>query len=241
MTISGPDLTADLHTHSDLTDGADSPEAMAAGAGRAGLSVWGLSDHVRASTDWLPDYVPRVRALRVDGLQVRCGVEAKILDISGRLDMPPGAFDLDYILVADHQFPGHDGPVDPREVRAWVGDGQRSATELVDDLVAATVRAVETNPFPTILAHLFSVLPKCGLDESEVTDEHLRSLGAALARHDAAVEANEKWRCPSWRVLESLAGMGVRLTAGSDAHRVEDIGQWDYADHTATVSAGSRA
>lgn len=221
---------ADWHTHSDLTDGADPWEAMADAAVTAGLGVLGASDHVRRDSTWVPEYVARVRAIVRPGLELRCGVEVKMLDDAGTLDLPPRIPPLDYLLVADHQFPGAEGPVHPRDVAARVTGSPSAAADAVDTLVAATCAAVGRSPVPAIVAHLFSVLPKCGLDESHVSDEHLRALADACVRADAAVEVNEKWRCPGPRVLRTLALHGVRLTAGSDAHRVADVGRWVYLD-----------
>ncbi|MEO5746234.1 MAG: PHP-associated domain-containing protein, partial [Terracoccus sp.] len=50
----------------------------------------------------------------------------------------------------------------------------------------------------------------------------------AALETDSAVEINEKWRCPSPRSLSHLAARGVRLTAGSDAHRAGEVGRWSY-------------
>ena len=222
------DPGADWHTHSDTSDGADSLAAMATAAGAAGLHTLGLSDHVRTTTTWLPDYVATVRGLRVEGLQVRCGVEVKMLDAGGRLDLPSALPELDYLLVADHQYPGADGPVHPNDVRADIAAGRYSAAEAVEQLVAATCAAIRASPCPAIVAHPFSLLPKCGLDEADVTEALLDELASAAVASDAAFELNEKWRCPSPRALAHLASRGVRLTAGSDAHRTLDVGRWSY-------------
>ncbi|PRZ44033.1 putative hydrolase [Antricoccus suffuscus] len=222
------DRGVDWHTHSSISDGADSIEVMAAAARDAGLHTWGLSDHVRAGTTWLPDYIGQVRALRIDGLNIKCGVEVKIMDTAGRLDLPSGIEELDYLLIADHQFPGPTGPLHPDAVRASLGSGELTPALAVEQLVGATAAAVRAAPRPAILAHLFSILPKCGLDESAVSDQLLDELAGACLATDTAVEANEKWRCPSARVLTGLAARGVRLTAGSDAHRAADVGQWAY-------------
>jgi putative hydrolase len=224
------DRLVDLHTHSSLTDGRDEPEAMADAAAAAGLHTWGLSDHVRADSDWLPGYARRVRALRRDGVTIRVGVEAKILDTAGRLDLPSSLPPLDYVLIADHQFPGTDGPRHPREVAAAIEAGELAAADAVDALVEATCRAVGRAPVPAVVVHPFSLLPKLGRSEADVTDEHCAALAAACRAADAAVEINEKWCCPSPRVVRALASHGVRLVAGSDAHRVEDVGRWRYLD-----------
>ena len=224
------DPGADWHTHSNVSDGVDDPAAMAEAAAAAGLASWGLSDHVRADTTWLQDYVRTVRGLRVDGLDVRCGVESKILTSNGALDLPRELPGLDFLLIADHQFPGADGPVHPSRVSQQIAAGSLSPSDAVAQLVRATCEAVLRSPLPPIVAHLFSLLPKCGLSEDLVGGQELDELAAACLSAAAAVEANEKWRCPSARVLSQLHARGVRLTAGSDAHRAEDVGRWSYLD-----------
>jgi putative hydrolase len=224
------DATSDLHTHSDLTDGSASPEAMADAAQFAGLTTWGLSDHVRATSTWIPEYVARVRGLHRDGMTICCGVEAKILDARGHLDLPADARELDYVLVADHQFPSVTGPRHPREMMLGLTEGDLAGSDVVDELVAATCAAVRRAPFRPIVVHPFSLLPKMGLAEDLVRSEHVTALAAACSANDGAVEINEKWRCPSGRVLAELARAGVTLVAGSDAHRPADIGGRSYLD-----------
>ena len=224
------DRGSDLHTHSTLTDGADSPQRMADAAAAAGLHTWGLSDHVRTTSDWVVDYVETVRGLRVPGLSVRCGVEAKILDTTGALDLPATLPELDYVLVADHQFPSASGPVHPREIAQRVDAGELSARAVVDDLTKATCAAVARSPFRAVVVHPFSLLPKMGLSEDDLDDEHLRALADACRHAAAAIEINEKWRCPSSPVALRLHALGVELVAGTDAHRWADVGRWSYLD-----------
>lgn len=237
------DAGADWHTHSTVSDGADPLEGMLAAALVAGLHTWGASDHVRTSTTWVPEYVEAVRGLaatppaRQAGLSVRCGVEVKILDSSGRLDLPRKLPELDYLLIADHQFPGADGPEHPSVVRDWVAADPSASEHAISTLIEATCAAVAASPAPPIVAHLFSLLPKCGLTESQVTDAHLDLLTQACRRAGAAVEVNEKWHCPEPRVVYALATAGVRITAGSDAHRAADVGRWSYLEQF-TVQTG---
>jgi putative hydrolase len=203
---------------------------MAQTAAGAGLAVWGLSDHVRADTTWLPEYERVIHELRVDGLEIRCGVEAKMLNGTGQLDLPGRLPALDYLLIADHQFPGADGPVHPDVIRQQVHAGRRSAVSAVEELVAATCAAVVGTPLPAVVVHPFSLLPKCGLSEELIDNQLLDALATACRASDTAVEVNEKWRCPSLRVLLGLAARGVRLCAGSDAHQVADVGAFAYLD-----------
>ena len=222
------DVATDWHTHSSMSDGADSPALMARAAHDAGLTGWGLSDHVRSDTAWLPEYVQTVRGIQIDGLQIRCGAEVKMMDAAGSLDLPSHLPVLDYLLIADHQFPGVHGPQHPDRVRELIDSGDLTAPQAIELLVTATAQAIRSSPLPAIVAHLFSLLPKCGLDEIDVPEDLLDELASSCIAHDAAVEINEKWRCPSGRVLAGLSSRGVRLTAGSDAHRTADVGRWAY-------------
>lgn len=231
------DRGADWHTHSTVSDGADPLAAMLAAAATAGLHTWGASDHVRTSTTWVPEYVATVRELgrsdraREAGITVRCGVEVKMLDSAGRLDLPADLPELDYLLIADHQFPGPQGPEHPSVVRSRVeGDPDGAGPEAIGMLIQAMCAAVAASPVPAILAHPFSLLPKCGLNESHLTPSQLQQLAYACLQADAAVEVNEKWRCPAPQAVRALAAAGVRITAGSDAHRAADVGRWAYLD-----------
>jgi putative hydrolase len=222
------DVSSDLHTHSEITDGADRPETMADAAAHRGLHTWGLSDHVRADTPWLDDYAQTVRALKRENLDIRCGVETKILNQRGDLDLPSRLPHLDYILIADHQFPGPDGPVHPRIVAAQITDGHLSAEDAVTGLITATCAALIRSPRPPIVAHLFSLLPKIGVSEDAIGDQLIDTLAEACRAVDASVEINEKWCCPSVRIATELAGRGVALRAGSDAHTSTDVGRFSY-------------
>lgn len=231
------DLWEDNHTHTDQTDGADSLDAMLNAAEAAGLARIVVTDHVRRDSHWVPDYVRAVRtqaALRP--LEVVCGVEAKILDTFGRLDLPGGLDGVAQVIVADHQFPTRRGPMSPRETGELIASGAMRPEDAIADLIDATARAVHQFD-RVVVGHLFSVLPKIGLDESVITREHVSTLAAACRAADAAVEINEKWRTPSERVAHLLSGYGVRLVASSDAHGVAAVGTWDYVR---TVADGMR-
>lgn len=120
-------LRGDHHVHSTFSDDAVSTLAEnVAAASAAGLATVRLVDHVRRSTPWVPDYLAAVRSLQVpDGLTVLTGVEAKILDASGDLDIPELPTGIDRILIADHQFPGVDGPLGPSVVERIEGGWAR--------------------------------------------------------------------------------------------------------------------
>lgn len=219
-------LRGDHHVHSTFSDDAVStPEENVAAAVVAGLETLRIVDHVRRDTTWVPEYVSAIAALRVpEGLTVLTGVEAKILDTAGTLDIPELPAGIDRILIADHQFPGADGPLGPTAVRERIADGW-ATTDVLDDFVAGVIAAMERHP-GNQLAHCFSLLPKIGLAESDLGEERLAAWARAAARSGTLVEVNEKWGCPEPASLAALRAAGAELVASTDSHDARDVGRY---------------
>lgn len=219
-------LRGDHHVHSTFSDDAVSTLAEnVAAAAAAGLSTVRLVDHVRQSTSWVPEYLAAVRALAVpDGLEVLTGVEAKILDASGALDIPALPEGIDRILIADHQFPGVDGPLGPTAVRERIADGW-AADDVLDQLVGALIASMRRHP-GNQLAHCFSILPKIGLSEDDLGDERIADWARAAAETGTLVEVNEKWGCPGIRSLAALRRAGAQIVASTDSHVATDVGRY---------------
>jgi len=232
-------LDEDYHVHSTFSDdGASTLAENVRVARERGLRTLCLADHVRRDTAWVPEFAAAVAGYRGrPGLRVLAGVEAKICDGSGRLDLPAALDGIDLVLIADHQFPADSGPVHPDEVRSTIAYGGMTAAEAIERVCEATARAVlYGGRAGVLLAHLFSLLPKIGLDEAMVPDPLLADLAKRAAHAGALAEVNEKWACPSPRTVTALARAGVRLVAGSDSHHCQDIGRYDRWVRPATLS-----
>lgn len=219
-------LRGDHHVHSTFSDDAVStPEENVAAAVAAGLDTLRIVDHVRRDTTWVREYISAITDLRVpDGLTVLTGVEAKILDRAGTLDIPELPAGIDRILIADHQFPGAEGPLGPTAVRERIADGWAPA-DVLDDFVTGVIAAMERHP-GNQLAHCFSLLPKIGLAESDLGDERLAAWARAAARTSTLVEVNEKWGCPEPASLAALRAAGAELVASTDSHVATDVGRY---------------
>ncbi len=220
-------LDEDHHVHSTFSDDAVSTVAENVRVAQdRGLRVVCLADHVRQGSPWVPDFVAAVRGLPpAPDIEVLAGVEAKILNGTGELDLPSSLRGLDRVLIADHQYPGDYGPVPPQDMRDALERRQYSAADVIDGLIAATLAALDRVALPQ-LAHLFSLLPKMGLDEAGVPAAALDHLARGCFRAGARVEVNEKWACPSPRTIRALAAAGVPLVASTDSHDCAAIGRY---------------
>ncbi len=223
-----PEPRQDMHVHSTFSDGAHSLEENVAEAESLGLVELGCVDHVRVDTDWVPAYAAAVAALRErTEVRLQCGIEAKLLDTAGALDLPEPCPGVDAIYAADHQVPLADGPHHPREIRAALEDGAVSDEEIIEAIVASTAAAVQSHD-GIVIAHFFSILPKVGIDESQVAREPLEALARAAAASGARIEVSERWRCPSVRTLRPFAERGVPILLSTDSHRRETIGRYEH-------------
>ncbi len=237
-------LDEDYHVHSTFSDGASSVAENLRAAQRRGLRRLCLTDHVRRDTAWVAEFVAAVRALRAGSdLEILAGVEAKILDQAGQLDLPAGLDGIDLILVADHQFPGADGPVLPADLAVAIARGTFSGEQVISGLVEATASALAgTRGRRALIAHLFSVLPKLGLSESAVPEHELGLLAGRARDTGALLEVNEKWACPSARTVSAFVAASVPVVASSDSHDCRDVGVYRTVRQTlGAVAAGSAA
>ncbi|MFV0430347.1 MAG: PHP domain-containing protein [Arachnia sp.] len=222
------DLTTDWHTHTTYSDGLASVTAMVEAAARRGVTRLHLTDHVREDSTWVGEYVREVERVRRDApIAVVCGVETKILDTHGTLDLPWVLPGVEQVVVSDHRFPTRRGPIAPEEVRRQIQEGQIHAVDAVADLVVATSRAVFRHE-RVVVGHLFSILPKAGISLDLVTPDMLTTLAEAFRAAGAVVEVNEKWRTPGPRIIRELCARGVDLVPASDAHDADAIARWDY-------------
>lgn len=224
-------LSGDYHVHSTFSDDARSTLAEnVTAASAAHLGTVRLTDHVRASTTWVPEFVAAVAAERIpDGLTVLTGVEAKLLDASGTVDTPAGLLvgpgGVDAVVIGDHQFPGVDGPWSPTETRERLAAGL-SEDDALDVMIEASIRAMERTPHAQ-LAHWFSILPKVGLDESQLGAQRLLAWAQAAATTGTIVEVNEKWNCPGPEAIAALLAAGARIVASTDSHLADDVGRYE--------------
>ena len=164
------DLGRDVgNVHPTLSDGKNTIEENVTMAHRRGLHTICLVDHVRADSDWLPEFIQATDELiesdaeHREPLTILRGVETKVLDQAGASStFPPTLEALDHILVADHQFYMEEldrttllrSSARHRGRQMGLPTHWRRCSSRPSALLLEAVAGIG------ILAHMFSVLPK---------------------------------------------------------------------------------
>ena len=200
--ISLGDLRGDLHCHTTASDGTASIEAMALAARGAGYEYLAITDHSASfgfgnevAPHRLLEQVERIRAVRVDGIQLLAGSEVNIL--------PDGSLDYDDELLA---------------ALDWVIGSVHSSFRMgADAMTTRIVRAAE-HPLVDAIGHLsgrkVERRPPYAFDFEAVLE--------ACARSATMLEINAS---PDRRDMNDVharaaAAAGVPIVIDCDAHRV---------------------
>ncbi len=221
-------INQDMHIHSTFSDGVHTIEENVNQAETIGFNQICCVDHVRASSDWLPDFVNTVENVRQKtNITVNCGIEAKILNENGDLDIPIITDGIDFLYAADHQVPFGDRFFSPKEIRVMIKENTVAKDEVIEAIINSTMNVMK-NYKNVVIAHLFSVLPKIGADEDDVTERQLENLASIAKKTSAKIEIDERWKCPSIRTVSHFQNSSVPVLFSSDSHRKETIGKYDY-------------
>lgn len=206
----------DFHMHTNWTDGENSVVEMYAAAIEAGLTDILFSEHVRhTSGDWFQKFAAEVRALPNDICRAHVGVETKIADFDGSLDLSDetrGACDL--VMASVHRFPGETAIVKgqppsmpPKEV-----------FDIEFRLSRAAIRAGDLDilghPFGMSIRR-FNIVPPTDLVEA-LMDE--------CAAHEVAFEVNVRYHPDPWQLIRLCREHRAPVSLGSNAHRRDEVG-----------------
>jgi DNA polymerase (family 10) len=207
------DLRGDLHTHTDLTDGVASLEAMVAAAEQRGYEYYAITDHApnlimqRMTDAKMLAQRERVRSLDA-GLTLLHGTELNIA--------PDGSVDWDQDFLAGFDLC----------VASVHSHFDRSRAEMTRRFVTAC-----ENPRVSIIGHptarRIGKRPPVEVDFGE--------LFRACARTGTALEVNaspQRLDLPADHI-RAARDAGVKFAISSDAHAVSDLGRMPYGVGTA--------
>ncbi len=205
----------DYHMHTNYTDGHDRVADMIAAASGCGMAKILLSEHIRHTSTYYPDFVAEVNANRNTDLKVYNGVEAKILNLSGDLDCSRAtAADCDAVIGSVHSL-----PIDTAGNRTkWSELKAEEALTREFDLAMAIV----TRSAAHILGHpMGMVIRRFGINPLP----ELTQLATACRAHGKAFELNARYCVDRDDWIDLVRKSGCPVSIGSDAHEAESVGK----------------
>jgi putative hydrolase len=218
-------LLYDWHTHTTFSHGTGSIEDNVRVAARVGLCGIGITDHgpghlffgvkrsrlagMRADIETLKAQNPEI--------EIYMGVEANIIDASGRLDLSPSEFELfDYVIAGYHYGAFGANPLAMCVCHAEniicnaVGFLSRRAivknTEMVEKAVHVNDIKILTHPGDKGSVDIFAVARAC-------------------AETDTLFEINARHKSMTAEALRIAARSDVKFAVSSDAHSPERVGE----------------
>jgi DNA polymerase (family 10) len=196
------DVRAELHCHTQASDGRLTIEGMAEAARSRGFHTIAITDHSQSSVianglspDRLLRHIEAIREAdaKVDGIRILAGAEVDILT-DGRLDYEDDLLaQLDVVVASPHV-------------------GLRQEPEAATQRLLAAIR----HPLVHIIGHPTGRI----INKREGLSPHLEELFEAAVEHDTALELNANWQRLDLRDthLRSALERGVKISIDTDAH-----------------------
>lgn len=205
----------DFHVHTYYSDGGSGPVEMVEAAEARGLEAVAITDHgpelhVGVPREKLAPMLQDIEIARGDaGIPVLAGIEANVMDESGRVDVDEEfAKKLDIRIVSIHTL---GNLIDPSEVAR--------------EYLKRMTKAITHRKFE-VLAHPFfyhqNLLPYLSREEIE------NFVKLAVYR-GVAMELNMKYKAPDDEFLKLCLREGLKFSIGSDAHTPAEVGRIDWA------------
>lgn len=242
----------DFHIHTNLRpfdDGADNMrgDMIAVECRKRGFTAFGLSPHWHFDAEPQPmlEFLAESKRLAGEILPMFCGAEAECIDENGTLTIPREvAAELDYLIVSADHF-NCTGVVRPPERASehflfHLKLLLKLAQDPLVDIVAHPLIAVLLLTVDGHMGERYEVLENL----PEIPETWLDEFASALRENHTAIEINgfftSTWlrrrqtagHCYESRYYDffkALAEKGVLFSAGSDAHNIESLSQYDRA------------
>lgn len=199
------DKNQDYHVHCNYNDHSASDltvKNIIARGEKIGLKVIALTEHVRRTSDWIPRYLAEIRA-ETAAATASSNELLKVIPgfeakilRDGSIDCCEG-YSRDHFIVASfHTIFG--------DKRIWI-EALKSAIQ---------------NPDVDVIGHL---APEPTFD---LNDEELSELASLIFSNHKIIELNAKYHRPPPRWLLKFKEHQVRFHLGSDAHSLQEIGNF---------------
>lgn len=213
-------LTFDIHTHTQFSHGKGSIADNVKAAAARGLSRVGISDHgpghltygvKRRDFQRMRQEVESLKPL-YPNLKIELGVEANIINPSGRLDLRPDEMDwFDYILAGYHF--GVLGEAPWQALRTHSLNLVRSQAQKMRN-TELVIKALHQN-------RIYAVTHPGDKGTFDIP-----AIAAACLETGTLLEISNSHEAPTENELRTLVSTENRFIISSDAHRPEHVGEY---------------
>jgi histidinol-phosphatase (PHP family) len=249
-------MITSYHNHSCWSDGRNTIREMALAARDAGITEFGISDHLVLGPQpfgeprfWalpptlLGEYFRAAAAVREEldspEFRVRIGIEADYFGSSvDLLAKMADSYDFDYVIGAAHMINGFsvDGRAD------WWQLLPPGSEEKIWKDYLAKVRCIAASGIFSFIAHL-DLPKKFGHFMPESLEEEMEETLQAVKKSGIPIEVNTAGmdkQCGEWypapELLRRAVKMEIPLLVNADAHEVESVKR--YFDEARSTLAG---
>lgn len=201
----------DLHIHSEFSPCSKdtSIQSIVSVAEAKRLEKIAITDHGKVENPrWLSTYFSEIeRARKNTKIDILTGMEVNIRS-DGSLTVNNNILrDLDIVIGAIHSLP--------------ILEIIRKKS-IAEEYLTVLVESLERNQFD-ILAH-----PTSLLWNKHITSETADMMIQRIKKKNVAVEMNYHHKDPSFEFLQRCIQSGVTITPSSDAHRLSEIGHYEW-------------
>ncbi len=226
-------IKSDFHMHTNFTDGKSSVEEMIHAANENGLEKIAITEHIRADSAWINEYVDAVQNGRKNsGCTVVLGFETKLIDMNGTLDISKDAQNRAELLICSiHRIPGL------HEMSGDMSISKLDKTKTKDKYIQA-LKAICKNKSVDIIGHPFDLLQKFNVPMPSVAEMH--DIAKVVGASGKAVEINTNYNVPSVEFIRICKNYGVKFSIGSDAHDTLRVGDISWAVELLKQAGGTK-
>jgi putative hydrolase len=206
----------DCHLHTNWTDGKHSIQEMYNRAVSCGLEIILFSEHARESSeDWFLRFSEEIRNLPNLPCRALLGVEAKIKDFEGNLDISTATAEVcDLVMGSVHRFPGENGIVK--------GFGETDPNSVIEIEYKLSLGALE-NPMLDILGHPFGM--SINRFHRTPSDTLFNELIKKAKECNKIFEINSRYHHNISDLIEMCCKENTMISLGSNAHDIDTVGQ----------------
>ena len=192
-------LKEDYHIHTNYNDHSApnlTIENIIKEAERKGLELIALTEHVRRTSEWIPEYLNEISEYkRKTKVKVVTGFEAKIMS-NGKIDCRDDIA-RDYFIIASFHTRFYDKII-------WTN---------------ALKKAIE-NKYINVIGHL---APEASF---QLDTKEIEVFANLINKNEKTVEVNAKYKRPPENWIKVFIKNGVKFHLGSDAHSLNEIGNY---------------